>query len=426
MLASKDNLEIYQSATGIWRGVKAALAEQPLWERCIFIFWLMGPLVLLIERTPADLWLSLLSLAFIARSVKRRNWSFLNDFWVRSAFLFLFVCIVSALLSELPAYSLGETAAWFRFPLFAMATVFWFAADRRFLYAMLVMTGLGMFLMCGILVAELLFEGQKGGRLTWPYGDLVPGGYLSKVGMPAFLILVALTMSHSRLIASYATLAVLINLGMSVSAGERVNLILRVCSAAVAVVAWRFKRGRAALILLGFAVAIMLAASLSPVNTAQLTRMLYEGVASGFESDYISVVGGGYAVFEQAVALGIGPGNYRFLAGDMLVDMPHLRADNHPHNFYLQMLAETGVVGAFAGTVFLWSVVWKCFKARARHPKDIVVAVAFIIPFGMFWPVTTTADFFGQWNNIFMWSAVALALAMANSHEKEGHITEND
>ena len=32
-------------------------------------------------------------------------------------------------------------------------------------------------------------------------------------------------------------------------------------------------------------------------------------------------------------------------------------------------------------------------------------------PFCLFWPIATSGDFFGQWNNIFMWSAVALAVA---------------
>ena len=51
---------------------------------------------------------------------------------------------------------------------------------------MLLSTGIGMMMMTGILTAEMLIEGQKGGRLTWPYGDLVPGNYLAKAGFPAF------------------------------------------------------------------------------------------------------------------------------------------------------------------------------------------------------------------------------------------------
>jgi hypothetical protein len=36
----------------------------------------------------------------------------------------------------------------------------------------------------------------------------------------------------------------------------------------------------------------------------------------------------------------------------------------------------------------------------------------------LFWPIRSSADFFGQWNNIFLWSAVALALAVAHSKSR--------
>ena len=44
---------------------------------------------------------------------------------------------------------------------------------------------IGMLLMCGILIAETIIEPKT--RLTWPYGDLVPGGYIAKVSLPLFL-----------------------------------------------------------------------------------------------------------------------------------------------------------------------------------------------------------------------------------------------
>ena len=66
----------------------------------------------------------------------------------------------------------------------------WAGRDKRLVYAMLLSTGIGMMLMTCILTAEMLIEGQKSGRLTWPYGDLVPGNYLVKAGLPAFCVMV--------------------------------------------------------------------------------------------------------------------------------------------------------------------------------------------------------------------------------------------
>ena len=112
---------------------KAALAELPRWERYLHIIWLAGPFILLIERSPADIWLSALALTFVVRSVVRRDGWWLKKFWVRAAFAFWAVCFLSAALSPLPAYSMGEVLVWFRFPLFAMATAFGWARQAAFI-----------------------------------------------------------------------------------------------------------------------------------------------------------------------------------------------------------------------------------------------------------------------------------------------------
>ena len=77
------------------------------------------------------------------------------------------------------AYSLGEAVAWVRFPLFAIAVYWWLGRQSIFLYTMIFLLGVAMILMGLILTTELLLLGQSGGRLSWPYGDLVPGNFFS-------------------------------------------------------------------------------------------------------------------------------------------------------------------------------------------------------------------------------------------------------
>ena len=55
-----------------------------------------------------------------------------------------------------------------------------------------------------------------------------------------------------------------------------------------------------------------------------------------------------------------------------------------------------------------------CLRASLKNRENVFVATAWVIPFGIFWPIATNADFFGQWNNIFIWSAVALAICSKN------------
>ena len=57
-----------------------ALALMPRWEKGFHIFWLLGPFVLLIERSPADIWLSVLAIAFVTRSIFKRDGVLLGAF----------------------------------------------------------------------------------------------------------------------------------------------------------------------------------------------------------------------------------------------------------------------------------------------------------------------------------------------------------
>ncbi|MDA9897378.1 hypothetical protein N9D90_01085, partial [Alphaproteobacteria bacterium] len=76
----------------IWDGLGNALAAMPPWERGLHIFWLLGPFIMLIERSPADIWLSILVIAFVVRSIIKRDFVWIKAFWVRASFLFLAVC----------------------------------------------------------------------------------------------------------------------------------------------------------------------------------------------------------------------------------------------------------------------------------------------------------------------------------------------
>ena len=127
-----------------------------------------------------------------ARSIVKKEGWWLSKIWVKAAFFFWAICILAAAVSPLPVYSVGETLVWFRFPLFAMAVVFWLGRDKRLIYGMLVSMGVSTVMMCGILAAEIMLVGFQGQRLSWPYGDLVTGNYLAKACLPTFLVTVAL------------------------------------------------------------------------------------------------------------------------------------------------------------------------------------------------------------------------------------------
>ena len=119
ILNNKKTISIRLAADAILADIRQALSSLPKWERGFHIFWLLGPFILLIERSPADLWISVLGLTFVIRCIIKRDKSWLNPFWVRAGFAFWFWCLFTSAISYDPAYSIGEALVWFRFPLFA-------------------------------------------------------------------------------------------------------------------------------------------------------------------------------------------------------------------------------------------------------------------------------------------------------------------
>ena len=413
-MSFSDSLSLTDNGKLIWRDLKQVLGDMPRWERHLHIFWLLGPFILLIERSPADLWLTVLALAFAVRAVILRQGAWLRVFWVKAAFAFWAVTILSALASQDPSYAFGEAVVWFRFPLFAMATMFWFGTDKRLLYAMMASTAIGLVVMCGILSAELLIEGQKGGRLSWPYGDLVPGNYVAKVGLPVFTVMVALAVSANGRIAVISGIISLFTMLISIMTGERINFLIRACGGMLAGLLWRPKWVRYGTLVLIEVIAVIMLFTAAPDVGNRYVNKFIKQLPTGDHSIYYNTMKPGYMAFEQAPLLGIGTGNFRNMCEQIVGDEPKLRCHPHPHNFYIQMLGETGIIGFIFGTIFLWSIIITCFKAGWRHRDNVILATAWVVPFGLFWPIASSSDFFGQWNNIFMWSAVALALGACN------------
>ncbi|MDC0337843.1 hypothetical protein OAN95_06465, partial [Alphaproteobacteria bacterium] len=209
-------------------------------DRCFYIFWLFGPFILLLERTPADAWLSVISIGFIFRSIWRRSWYWIRTPWVIASMIFVAICLLSALNSDLSTFSLIETALWTRFPIFACAVVFWLCRTREDAYLYLCSVVLATLVMFIILTLEISFKGWTEGRLIWPYGDKVTGNYLTKVGLPAFIVITGIAFTYKdRLALSLSSAFTLLSLVFGIFTGERMNLLVKLHALFLSAMTWR-------------------------------------------------------------------------------------------------------------------------------------------------------------------------------------------
>lgn len=80
------------------------------------------------------------------------------------------------------------------------------------------------------------------------------------------------------------------------------------------------------------------------------------------------------------------------------------RCTTHPHNFYLEVLSETGILGIGILLILNLYILLKIIKnylKKKKHRNEILLI--FCNFFILFWPLQTTGAFFSSWNGVFYW-----------------------
>ena len=195
--------------------------------------------------------------------------------------------------------------------------------------------------------------------------------------------------------------------------GERINFLIRACSGMLAAFVWKPRFYRVVAVFAIEAIAVLSAILTTPGLIQRFFEQFFQQLPTHGDSPYFRAMAPGWLAFKEAPILGVGPGNLRFVCGEMIGWFGSFMTAIPIRITIIQMLGEAGIVGLVTGVLFLGSIIWACAKPALRDRSNVVVATMWIVPFGFFWPIASTADFFGQWNNIFMWSAVAVAIAGA-------------
>ncbi|MDA8687641.1 O-antigen ligase family protein [bacterium] len=386
-------------------------------EKTMTIFWLLGPLIYLIERDPADLWLTLISVIFLVRCIKRRDWNWASQIWFKSALALWLFGLFSAVTSNEPFFTFQQGFVWIRFPLYVAAAQVWLAKDRDIRILMLLTMLIGMLLMCGILIAETLIEPKP--RLTWPYGDLVPGGYLAKVSLPLFCVLMAIAVSKKSKAGVFSGMIGLLSIGVSALTGERTNFLVRACGGILASLVWKPKFLMIFMLIFIEILAVLVLFFTRPDLTNRFGKNFLNSIPITNTSDNNPYWGAWRGGIQQGVLnplKGIGPSGTRNSCTNLDTSLQEWLpgknyCGNHPHNFYIQLFAEVGIIGLLIGCTMFISIIITCYKSRSENFNCPMAATAFVVPFGLFFPIQQFGSFYGQWGNLFTWFAIAFAMS---------------
>ncbi len=383
------------------------------------------PVLFVIGRAPADIAVSLIAILFLARSALGLGWFWLKTPWLGAALIFWAYLLAASLLALDPDESFSRALPFLRFVLFAAALQHWLLVERAAVRTFLSTLAIAV----GFVLLDCLYQYATGAdifgktaegpfRLSGPFNNDVAGTFLAKVSLPLIGWWLVRSVHKRHLSWSIGgALALLIGLVILLT-GERTALVSY--GMGLALVALTVKSIRRPLLLIGLGGMIGLGAVV--IQQDELRERFVghttSDVENFWENRYGIIFVHAIDAWKEAPLTGVGLKNFRLTCKTDNFEHKGAIATwcfNHPHNPYLEVLSETGLIGL---TLFLTliALIIKDIAAgwRPSHPDFPLIAAAAASLLMFLWPIMVSKSLFANWNAMLFWLAIGLALALSS------------
>jgi O-antigen ligase len=148
---------------------------------------------------------------------------------------------------------------------------------------------------------------------------------------------------------------------------------------------------------------IIIISSFNHVKNRMVSNPASTITKSIFTPAHDSLIRTAYNMFLDKPLVGHGPKMFRVICKDEKYATRVTPCMTHPHNFYVQLLAETGIIGfSFLFSVFVYVLycAYRQFKSIALRQKRYLTDYQVCLLAGILitvWPLTTNSNFFNNW-----------------------------
>ena len=365
-----------------------------------------------------DLIVSISALFFLFYVFKHKKFYFFNN---KPLIIFFIFCIYNILLSIFVAadIALSFESSLFYFRIGIFSCFVWFLIDKNksivnFFYYALVLS----FVIIVIDGYIQYFTGQniigapigENYRVSSFFGDeLVMGSYLSRL-FPLMFALFLLKKSVFFEIYFVGSLFILVDVLIFLSGERSAFFFLNLSTIFIIILIKEYQKFR----LVTFIIAIICVFIIS-LNSSGLNERMFKGPAKDmglikssnevviFSKGHDSLIRTAYNMFKDQPIFGHGPKMYRVICKEKKYAIGVNPCMTHPHNFYIQLLAETGIIGftfLFSVLIYVIFTALRQFKSiifRQKRPlSDYQVCLLAGILITV-WPFSPNGNFFNNW-----------------------------
>jgi O-antigen ligase len=363
-----------------------------------------------------DLIVSILSIWFLFYTLKNKIYSVYRNVYFYTFVAFWLICILSSLLSDDISLSLRSSLFYVRIGIFALVITYLVNINRKILdyfyyvfmitFSALIVDGYFQYFTGSNLFGYQIRENY---RVSSFFGsELILGSYLARL-FPLFFALFVIRNNKSFLESCIVSiLFILIDILIFI-AGERASfLFLNISTVFIIIFIRQYKWLRLGLFTISSSIIILLIFNssnlrqryiVSPIESFNLNNK--EEKINFFSPSHDHLIKTAWNMFLEKPILGHGPKLFRVKCIDPKYKFnKDMSCDIHPHNFYFQLLAETGFVGFSFLSFFFFYFIYLCLKHIIYYLKyklalfsdyQICLLAGLLITI---WPFSTNGNIF--------------------------------
>jgi O-antigen ligase len=374
-----------------------------------FIVSLIIPLLILGPFFP-DLILSLSSLIFLIYLFKNKLFFYFTKKPLIIFFIFCSYCIlVSTFAAKDMMLSFESSLFYFRIGVFSCLVWYLLEQDKKilnyFYYALavsflaLIVDGYIQF----FFNTNIVGLPKAGDRISSFFGDeLIMGSYLSRLFPLLFALFIV--KEKKKLELYFMIFFFTLLSGLVLISGERAAFFLYVLSFIFIIFFMKgYTKLRIVLSVSCLIFIIIIISSFGPVKNRMLSDPTTTITKSIFTPAHDSLIRTAYNMFLDKALVGHGPKMFRVICKDEKYATGEYPCMTHPHNFYVQLLAETGVIGfsfLFGAFAYVLYCAYRQFKSIVLRQKRYLTDYQVCLLAGILitvWPLTTNGNFFHNW-----------------------------
>ncbi len=437
------------------------------------------PIALVTGPFLPDLLCVLLGIIFLFQIVKHKEWSYIKNPWL---IIFLGWCvylILRSLFSKDPILSLESSLFYFRFGIFAIAV--WYTLEKNsnlmkiftylfiIVYFIVVIDGYIQYFTGQNLLGYTLFYNRTGDahRLSGFFNEqLILGSYLSRL-LPLLFALILLNFNRSKFLIFLSMILLILTDVLVYISGERSAFFyLLLFSIMILLFLSKWRKLRLITIVISLIIISIITLSNENIKNRMIqqtidqtniqtlfsnekkepakipeekkqfienqtkTRAFLSGQLTSYEAGIIGdkIIAFSWHhqrhyevalnMFKYNPIFGIGPKLFRMRCNELKFYVEY-GCSSHPHNFYIQLLSESGIIGFLPVFICFMLVSLFFFKKlflkdryqllnkNSYHDYIICITIGIFISL---WPIIPTGSIFNNWLGVIIFFPVGFLL----------------